>query len=166
MRTGDMGFLCEEGLFVTGRIKELMIIRGKNHYPHDIEETLIKVLVENLSIQAAVFADERSNAPGVAAFIELPRRGPKLDSTDLQEFVGKLRSAVTQIHDLQLKDVFFLSFGGIPRTSSGKTQRLKCAEMHQNTLIDIDQRLVFSTRAARQAPAPLTPVAAMAVNFT
>jgi len=163
MRTGDMGFLREEGLFVTGRIKELMIIRGKNHYPHDIEETLIKSIAETLSIQAAVFADERSNAPGVAAFIELPRRGPKLDTTDLQELVGKLRSAVTQIHDLQLKDVFFLSFGGIPRTSSGKTQRLKCAEMHQNTVIDIDQRLVFSTRAARQAPAPLTSVAAMAV---
>ncbi|HEY8938868.1 MAG TPA: fatty acyl-AMP ligase [Cellvibrio sp.] len=153
LRTGDLGFINRDGIFVTGRIKELMIIRGKNHYPHDIEATIVDVFVERgMDVQVAVFADdEAAKVPGIVAYIELPRRGGALDVDAFKQLAATLRQAVNAVHDVQLKEVFALKFGSLPRTSSGKTQRLACAGLYTSGEIDADDRVVLSTRRASTA---------------
>ncbi|PUA27839.1 MAG: hypothetical protein B0W54_15035 [Cellvibrio sp. 79] len=148
LRTGDLGFINRDGIFVTGRIKELMIIRGKNHYPHDIETTIAGVFAEkSMDVQVAVFAnDEAAKVPGIVAYVELPRRGTALDAETFKQFVSTLRQAVNAVHDVQLKDVVAFKFGSIPRTSSGKTQRLACARLYTSGGIDTDERVLLSTR--------------------
>jgi acyl-CoA synthetase (AMP-forming)/AMP-acid ligase II len=152
MRTGDLGFLKDGGLYITGRIKELIIIRGKNHYPHDIEATLIDSLSPFSGMRVAVFADESLICAGIVAYLEIPRSGQAHFGGNLTSIVSRLRQTVAQTHDLLLKDVYVLGHGTIPRTSSGKTQRLRCAQMYLRGEIDENSRTIFSTRR----PAPST----------
>ena len=148
MRTGDLGFLCEGGLYVTGRIKELMIVRGRNIYPHDIESTLVETASNFSEMRAAVFAGGADEATGVVAYLELPRRSRPEFAQDLPQVANALRQAVSQTHDLLLRDIYFVSHGTIPRTSSGKTQRNRCAAMYLTREIDTAVDTVFSTRQA------------------
>lgn len=156
LRTGDLGFINRDGIFVTGRIKELMIIRGKNHYPHDIEATIASLFVEKgMDVQVAVFADdEAAKVPGIVAYIELPRRGGALEADAFKQLAGTLRQTVNAVHDVQLKDVFALKFGSLPRTSSGKTQRLACARLYTSGDIDTDDRVMLSTRRTHTTTEP------------
>jgi acyl-CoA synthetase (AMP-forming)/AMP-acid ligase II len=148
MRTGDLGFIHQEGLFITGRIKELMIIRGRNLYPHDIEATMIQALALFGDFQAAVFAADSGNGPDIVACIELPRRNKAAAEVPYDSMVSTLRMAVSQAHDVHLRDIYFLSHGKIPRTSSGKTQRQNCAAMYVSREIDLHPHTVYSTRAS------------------
>ena len=147
MRTGDLGFIHQGGLFITGRIKELIIFRGRNIYPHDIESTLILASPNFNEFQAAVFAAESENGSDVVAYIELPRRSKVGDEVSYVSMVSALRMAVSQAHDVHLRDIYFLSHGKIPRTSSGKTQRQSCAAMYVSREIDANPHTVFSTRS-------------------
>jgi acyl-CoA synthetase (AMP-forming)/AMP-acid ligase II len=152
MRTGDLGFLHNEGLFITGRIKELIILRGRNLYPHDIESTLIKTSTTFSEVQAAVFAADSGDGLNVVAYVELPRRAKAYPDREFQSVAHTLRTAVAQVHDVHLRDIYFLSHGKIPRTSSGKTQRNRCAVMYTSREIDLCTHTLFSTRplASRQ----------------
>lgn len=147
MRTGDLGFIHQEALFITGRIKELMIVRGRNIYPHDVESTLIAASETFNEFQAAVFAAESGHGPDIVAYIELPRRNKVSTDVSYRSMVSTLRMAVSQAHDIHLRDIYFLSHGKIPRTSSGKTQRQSCAAMYVSREIDTHPHTVFSTRS-------------------
>jgi acyl-CoA synthetase (AMP-forming)/AMP-acid ligase II len=155
MRTGDLGFLCEGGLYITGRIKELMIVRGRNVYPNDIESTLVEATSSFSEVQAAVFAAGSDEATGVVAYLELPRRSKPELAQELPRVANALRQAVSQAHDVLLRDIYFVSHGTIPRTSSGKTQRNRCAAMYLTREIDASGNTLFSTR---QATAPDQPI--------
>jgi acyl-CoA synthetase (AMP-forming)/AMP-acid ligase II len=152
MRTGDLGFFHNEGLFITGRIKELIIFRGRNVYPHDIESTLIKTAATFSEVQAAVFAANSGDGSNVVAYVELPRRSKAYPNHEFQSVAHTMRMAVAQVHDVHLCDIYFLSHGKIPRTSSGKTQRNRCAAMYTSCEIDLCTHTLFSTRplASRQ----------------
>jgi acyl-CoA synthetase (AMP-forming)/AMP-acid ligase II len=150
MRTGDLGFLCDDGLFITGRIKELMIIRGRNVYPHDIEATLAEAMVTVSEVQAAVFAAGSAEAPEVVAFLELPRKN-RLDFVqNVPDIVSTVRHAVTKVHDVHLHHVYFVLHGTIPRTSSGKTQRSQCVSIYASGEIDNSPSVLYSTRQAAE----------------
>ena len=146
LRTGDLGFLHNEGLFITGRIKELIIFRGRNLYPHDIESTLIQASAPFSDVQAAVFATGSDDGANVVAYIELPRRAKACPAGEFQSVADALRIAVAQVHEVHLRDIYFLSYGTIPRTSSGKTQRTRCAAMYTSREIDLCTHSLFSTR--------------------
>ncbi len=135
MRTGDLGFMLGDRVHVTGRIKELIIVRGRNYYPTDLEATILEAAIEQeaglVGAVAAAFAFDESSATGVAALLELPRR-VRIVAIDRAAIAQRVRTALMQAHDLTLKEVIFVEHGGIPRTSSGKLQRRKCAEMYGN----------------------------------
>ncbi len=133
LRTGDLGFLQGGELFVTGRIKDLIIIDGRNHYPQDIElsvEASHPALRPGCSAAFPVTVDGQERLV-VAVEVGKQYRPAGTDGADPgrgemlsgQEVRGAIRRAVSAQHDLRAHAVVLLAAGSIPKTSSGKTQR-------------------------------------------
>jgi len=124
LRTGDLGFLQEGELFVTGRLKDLIIIRGRNHYPQDIELTVEQshpVLQQGCT---AAFSVEVNGQERLVVACEVERTSRR--NLDVDEVVGAIRKAVLEQHDLEVYGVLLLKTGTVPKTSSGKIQRHGC----------------------------------------
>jgi len=124
LRTGDLGFFENNELFVTGRLKDLIIIRGRNHYPQDIELTVEHshpALQENCS---AAFSIEIDGSECLFVVCEVKRT--ELRKLNLDEIVAKIMVAVSTEHELEVHQFFLLRPGSIPKTSSGKIQRSGC----------------------------------------
>ncbi len=128
LRTGDLGFLRSGELFVTGRRKDLIIIRGSNHYPEDIEITVQACHPALLRGRGAVF----SISPGPDAAEQLvvvqEVSHQQLAEADLNAILDAIRTAVTENHEIQAHAVVLLEPLRIPTTSSGKIQRSACRE--------------------------------------
>lgn len=123
LRTGDLGFFEGGQLFVTGRLKEVLVIRGRNHYPQDIEATVQSLHPSLRPEGGAAFETGADGHPRLIIVQEVERRAREVD---LARLTGDLRQAVAVRHDLQVHDVVFLEPGSLPRTSSGKIQRHAC----------------------------------------
>jgi acyl-CoA synthetase (AMP-forming)/AMP-acid ligase II len=124
LRTGDLGFLQNGQLFVTGRIKDVIIIRGHNYYPQDIELTVEQ---SHPSLQpncGVAFAIEMNGEERLVIVQEVERS--YLRKLDVQEVVGNIRSSVAKQHELQVFAVVLVKPGSIPKTSSGKIQHYAC----------------------------------------
>lgn len=127
LRTGDLGFWDDEaGLFVTGRIKDILIIRGRNYYPQDIEQT-VETCHPALSFHSiAAFVVEIDGENRLFVACEVKRN--YLRNIQVEEVVKAIRKAVLMEHDLQVYQVLLLKPGTLPKTSSGKIQRFLCRE--------------------------------------
>jgi 8-amino-7-oxononanoate synthase len=127
LRTGDLGFWEDEaGLFITGRIKDILIIRGRNHYPQDIEQTVEKSHPALNFHGIAAFSVEINGDNRLFLACEVKRN--YLRNFQVDEIVKAIRKAVLIEHDLQVYQVLFLKPGTLPKTSSGKVQRFLCRE--------------------------------------
>jgi len=122
LRTGDLGFLQEGELFVTGRIKELVIIRGQNHYPADIESTVASAHPGLRSGFGAAFSVDILGEERLVVVQEVNRRS----QFDMTSAARAIRESVVRNHELQVYAVLFVKAGSIPRTTSGKIQRNQC----------------------------------------
>ncbi|MBH8554264.1 AMP-binding protein [Nostocaceae cyanobacterium CENA357] len=119
LRTGDLGFLDNGELFITGRLKDLIIIRGRNLYPQDIELTTERSHPLLRAGAGAAFAVEVDNEERLVVVQELEFRAkPNID-----EVTAKIRQAVAEAHEIQVYAVVLIKAGTIPKTSSGKIQR-------------------------------------------
>jgi acyl-CoA synthetase (AMP-forming)/AMP-acid ligase II len=124
LRTGDLGFIKDDELFVTGRIKDVIIIRGQNHYPQDVELSVEKSHSALRPNSGAAFTVNINGLEKLVIVQEVERS--YLRKLDLDEVVGNIRQAVTAEHALQVYAIVLVKTGSIPKTSSGKIQRHAC----------------------------------------
>jgi amino acid adenylation domain-containing protein len=122
LRTGDLGFLKDGELFVAGRSKDLIIIRGRNHYPQDIELTVEQSHPALRPGCGAAFSVDVAGEERLVVVQEIytPRVG------DMDEVTGAVRQAVADAHNVQVHTVALIQPRSIPKTSSGKIQRTAC----------------------------------------
>lgn len=135
LRTGDLGFLQLGELFVTGRLKDVIIIRGRNHYPQDIELTVEKSHPALRLCCGAAFSVEVEGSERLVVVVEVERS--YLRKLDVNEVVGVIRKAVSDQHELQVYAVLLLKTGRIPKTSSGKIQRHACRAGFLSKSLDV-----------------------------
>ncbi|MEH2128465.1 condensation domain-containing protein [Nostoc sp.] len=119
LRTGDLGFLDSGEVFITGRAKDLIIIRGRNLYPQDIELTTERSHPALRLGSSAAFAVEVENEEKLVVVQELEFRA----KPNLEEVTAAIRQAVSQEFEMQVYAVVLIKPGTIPKTSSGKIQR-------------------------------------------
>jgi acyl-CoA synthetase (AMP-forming)/AMP-acid ligase II len=139
MRTGDLGFLKDGQLFVSVRLKDLIIIRGRNYYPDDLE--------------TAVYQSNVSLRPGGAAAFTLSADGgetelivvaelqkwylPLLDTNSHPTLVADARARVADLFGLRVAQVVLINPGGMPKTSSGKLRRRHCRDLFLAGKLDV-----------------------------
>lgn len=133
--TGDLGFLRDGDLFITGRAKDLIIIRGGNHYPQDIEWTIEQSHPAFRAGCGAAFSLDGADGEQLVVACEVER--DYLRDLDAAELARVARRAVAEGHDLQLATLVLLKTGTVPRTSSGKIQRRQCRASYLDGTLDI-----------------------------
>ena len=131
LRTGDLGFFSEGELFIIGRIKDLLIVYGRNHSPDDIEAT-IQEITRGRCVAIAVADD--GGIEQLVAIIELKK--PDESDQDAMERLGLIKrevtSAISTSHGLSVADLVLVSPGSIPITTSGKVRRAESVRLYQD----------------------------------
>ncbi len=133
LRTGDLGFIHHGELFITGRLKDLIIIRGSNHYPQDIERTVEQSHVALRSGGIAAFSTEVDGEERLVVVSEIERQYLR---GNMSEIVGSMRQAIAEQHELQLYAGVLIKPASMLKTSSGKVQRRACKEGFLNKSLD------------------------------
>lgn len=126
LRTGDLGVLREGELIITGRLKDLIIVRGQNHYPQDVESTVAACAPELRPGCVAAFSVDLEGEERVVVAAELERRPRGEQALALEELGGRIREGVMKLHDLPVYKVVLLEPGTLPKTTSGKLRRSEC----------------------------------------
>lgn len=124
LRTGDRGFISEGELFIVGRIKDMLIVRGRNHYSEDIEATVQRITRGRVA--AIAVSDEQTEQ--LVTIIELHKGD---EAEELNVVKSDVIAAVSRAHGLQVADIVLVELGSIPTTTSGKVRRSACAERHR-----------------------------------
>ncbi len=123
LRTGDLGFLRGDRLVVTGRLKDLIVVAGRNIHPHDIEHTVLSLPQGAQALGCVAFSvdDEQTERLVVVVGVGARQRGVTRSA-----LTTAVRSAVASEHDIAVSDLVFVRNSAIPRTSSGKVRRQHC----------------------------------------
>jgi len=124
LRTGDLGFFQDGELVVAGRLRDLIIIRGRNVYPQDIEQTVEACHPAVRPASVGVLGIETEEVEGLLVVSEVDSR----QCPDLDDAVGAIRQAIAEEHDVPVDGIVLLKPAAFPRTSSGKLQRWACRE--------------------------------------
>ena len=127
LRTGDLGFVAGGRLFVTGRRKDLIILRGRNHYPQDLERTAETSHPAVRPGGTAAFSVEALGEERLGLAVEVERRAVRA-AAELADVLSEVRRAVAEEHGAQVYEAVLLEPGAIPRTSSGKVRRSACRD--------------------------------------
>ena len=129
LRTGDLGFVSEGEMFIVGRMKDLLIVYGRNHYPEDIESTVREITGGRVAA-ISVPVDETEK---LVTIIELKKRGdPDEDALRRLDTVkNHVTAAISNSHGLNVADLVLVPPGSIPTTTSGKIRRAACVEQYR-----------------------------------
>ncbi|MGH2479970.1 MAG: fatty acyl-AMP ligase, partial [Ktedonobacteraceae bacterium] len=130
LRTGDLGFVQDKEVFITGRLKDLMLLKGRNHYPQDIEYTVEQSspLVRSGCSSAFSIEFAQEERLVVVAEVRLPQSGltPGEAAQKIEETIRAIRKNIAEVHEITVYQVKLVQVGEVPKTSSGKLQRRAC----------------------------------------
>ncbi|KFG98142.1 beta-ketoacyl synthase [Burkholderia paludis] len=152
LRTGDLGFVDGEHLFVTGRLKDLIIVAGRNHYPQDLEQSAESSHPALAPAASAAFSINVDNVERVVVAAEVRREA--LNTLNAEAVATAIRRQLAEVHDVDLYAAILLKPATILRTSSGKIQRSRIRQAfldEQGLAIAGEWRRSFSQEAARPA---------------
>ncbi|MFN7971076.1 MAG: thioester reductase domain-containing protein [Acidobacteriota bacterium] len=159
LRTGDLGFLHEGELFVTGRLKELIIVRGKNHYPLDIERTVEQALGTAAPASAA-FSTEARDGDGERLAVVVELADGSATTEDADGLLDTVAAAVSAHHQLAIQDLVLVKPATLPRTGSNKVARHLCrSQLEAGALAVVAERRRLGA-SPPGAPARRTPALA------
>ena len=128
LRTGDLGVISNGELYIMGRLKDLLIVDGRNHYPDDIESTIQEIT----GGRVAAIAVEDDDTENLVAVIELKQRGSDGEHAQrLDNVKHEVSTAIWRSHNLRVGDLVLVSPGSIPITTSGKIRRSSCADLYR-----------------------------------
>lgn len=129
LRTGDLGFLLDDQLYVTGRQKQLLIIRGKNHYPHDIEATAQLSNSRLIPGGGAAILVERVDDERLVIIQEIERTTAE---SEYDPIIQEIRKRISEEHDLFVHEVVLIRTNSLPRTTSGKVRYSEAEAQFRN----------------------------------
>jgi acyl-CoA synthetase (AMP-forming)/AMP-acid ligase II len=135
LRTGDLGFLQEGELYITGRIKDLIIIRGTNHYPQDIEWTVQQVHPAMRPDYGACFSIMEEGEERLVVVQEIERSHQQ--TLPAEALMAEIRQAISEAHELQVYAIALVKSGNVLKTSSGKIQRRACQTRFLDGSLDV-----------------------------
>lgn len=139
LRTGDLGFIASDELHVTGRIKDVIILRGRKLYPQDIERTVADASPAIRAAHVAAFAIGEGEHETLAVVAEID---PRADLSSLDdELEARLLLAVSDGHEARLDHLFLVAPGSIPKTTSGKIRRGECRRLLREGRFTRDARV-------------------------
>ncbi|MDB5727022.1 MAG: AMP-dependent synthetase, partial [Noviherbaspirillum sp.] len=174
LRSGDLGFIQDGELFITGRSKDLIVINGRNIYPQDIEQVIEQSIDFVEPNMCAAFSVEKDNRESLAIIAEANRslmRAAQLEQKEigseadrirvkneylekLQALAGDICAVISDQFDVSVSSIAFVKPGTFPRTSSGKVQRLRCKQMAMSGQLDIVYVMPDSVFDRRQSRDP------------
>ncbi|MBZ5490381.1 MAG: non-ribosomal peptide synthase/polyketide synthase [Acidobacteriia bacterium] len=162
LRTGDLGFLRDGQLFVTGRLKDLIIIRGRNYYPQGIEETMATAHPALRVGCGAAFAIEKDREEQLVLVQEATIRS----DDELDKAIQSIIRNIADVHELSVHSIVLIQSGTLPKTSSGKLQRHACKKDFLNQRLEVlrEWRDTAETRQAPQARRSQEPAKRSAVE--
>jgi long chain fatty acid CoA FadD26 len=146
LRTGDLGVIFEGELFILGRLKDVLIVDGRNHYPDDIEATIHEIT----GGRVAAISVSGDSTERLVVIVELDERN-RSDADyplKLRAVKREIISAISTSHGLRLADLVLVAPGSIPLTTSGKVRRSTCAECYTNDAfkrLDVSAALLAET---------------------
>jgi len=144
LRTGDLGFIHDNELYVTGRIKDLIILYGKNHYPQDIEATLKHSHLHELLGNCAAFVKSLNNEYLLTLVCEL--KSQRIEPQELERFSNEIFEMIYNAHTVEIHKIVFVRRNSIPQTTSGKVKRRQCREQ----LINDELPVIYKWRLTSQ----------------
>ncbi|RKH34972.1 AMP-dependent synthetase [Corallococcus praedator] len=150
LRTGDLGFVSGQELFVAGRIKDLIILRGRNHYPQDLELTAESSHPAMRPGCSAAFSVDRGGEERLVVVLEVDRKVLGEPSAA----IDAIRRAIAQGHEVAVDTVVLIPAGGLPKTSSGKVQRRACRTQYLANGLEILAQEALADASADAVSAP------------
>lgn len=133
LRTGDLGFLVDRELYVVGRLKDLIIIRGQNYHPEDIELTMEKAHEHLRAGCGAAFSIDAANEEQLVLVQEVEN----VPAEHYHEIISAIRHAITTRHGISPYQINLIKTNNIPKTSSGKIQRNACRQQLFDQMLPI-----------------------------
>ena len=135
LRTGDLGFLHDGHLYITGRLKDLLIVRGRNYYPQDVEMTVERTHPALRAGGGAAFAVTENDVEQLVVVHETQRR--EIEGVDWQEVIKNIRANVAREHGIRAHAVVLIRRATVAKTSSGKIQRTEMKRRFLENELDI-----------------------------
>ncbi|MCA1566105.1 MAG: condensation domain-containing protein, partial [Acidobacteria bacterium] len=162
LRTGDLGFIKDGELFITGRLKDLIIIRGRNHYPQDIELTVEQSHDMLRAGCGAAFSVVVGGEERLVIVQEVERR---YRNPEVEQLASVIRRAVRINHELHAYAVVLIRTGSIPKTSSGKIQRHSCRAGFLSDNLAVIESSILDDAVAEEGQDKLTREALLAFDI-